>query len=457
MANVSDCLGRAIGDYTPTVNEAVEEDESFVDDLYSSIPPAPARMPGVSLVEDGSADEILGVDLPDVAVVNKPTGVDMGGPQASPPHDAVFDDAVFDTALDDGLNQQAVVEPETQAASPKEAMAARNTWNRKQPEKYIPNMQGNKYQVPLAQITTSLGSSKTSMAFAMMSVKLMNKGIHQCADVVGMVMAQVSLKAALKKWGRKAEESVGKEMKQLHWQNSFKPMHWKSLTAKQRKKVFESHIFFERKQDGVKARQVAGGNKQWGYIMKEDASSPTVSSEAVMLTYVVDANENREVAIVDIPNAFVQTVVKDEKDRAFIRIRGPLVNIMVSIAPDVYGPYVMVGKKGKKQLLVQCLTALYGTMVALLPYYKKFVKSLKYKGFKLNPYDPCVANKQVKGEQLTVCFHMDDCKILHLIPKVVDKTIELPQSEYENVFEDGHCPRNKHRKPLLDPNPIHPT
>ncbi len=84
----------------------------------------------------------------------------------------------------------------------------------------------------------------------------------------------------------------------------------------------------------------------------------------------------------------------------------------------------MVGKKGEKQLLVQCLTALYGTMVALLLYYKKFVKSLKSNGFRLNPYDPCVANKQVKGEQLTVCFHVDDCKMLHLIPKVVDATIE---------------------------------
>jgi hypothetical protein len=62
-----------------------------------------------------------------------------------------------------------------------------------------------------------------------------------------MVMAQVLLKAALKKWGREAEESVGKEMKQLNWQNSFKPMHWKSLTAEQCKKVLESHIFVERK------------------------------------------------------------------------------------------------------------------------------------------------------------------------------------------------------------------
>jgi len=113
---------------------------------------------------------------------------------------------------------------------------------------------------------------------------------------------------------------------------------------------------------------VAGGSKQRGYILKEDASSPTVSNEAVMLTCVIDANENRDVAIVDIPNAFVQTVVEDEKDRAFIRIRGLLVGVLVSIAPDVYGKYVTIGKKGKKQLLVQCLNAVwyYGGFATLL-------------------------------------------------------------------------------------------
>jgi hypothetical protein len=252
-------------------------------------------------------------------------------------------------------------------------------------------MQGNKYQVALAQITTSLRTNDASMALAKMSVKLLSKGIHQCVDIVEMVMAQVSPNAALKKWGKEAEESVGKEMKQLYWQNSFKPMHWKFLTAKQRKKVLESHIFVKRKLDGIlKAQQVAGENKQQGYITKEDTSSPTVSLEAVLLTCIVDANKNRDIAIVDIPNAFVQTIVEDEKDKALIHIHGPLVDILVSIAPNVYGLCITAGKKGKKQLLVLCLTALYGTMVASLLYYKKFVKSLKSKGFKLNPYDPCV-------------------------------------------------------------------
>ncbi len=138
-------------------------------------------------------------------------------------------------------------------------------------------------------------------------------------------------------------------------------------------------------------------------------------------------NQKRDVAVVDIPNEIIQTVVEDDKDRAFICIRGPLVDILGSIAPDVYGPYVTVGKKGEKQLLVQCLTALCGTMMALLLYYKIFVLSLKSNEFRLNPYDPCMANKQVRGEQLTMYFHGDNCKILHLIPKVVDKAIEWLQ------------------------------
>jgi hypothetical protein len=67
MLVFKDRLGRVIGDYTPTENVADDNEESIVNDLYSLIPPAPAGMLGVSLVEEGSADEIPGMDLPDVA------------------------------------------------------------------------------------------------------------------------------------------------------------------------------------------------------------------------------------------------------------------------------------------------------------------------------------------------------------------------------------------------------
>ncbi len=63
---------------------------------------------------------------------------------------------------------------------------------------------------------------------------------------------------------------------------------------------------------------------------------------------------------------FVKTVFEDEKEKALICIRGPLIDMLVCIAPDVYGPYVTIVKKGRKHLLFQCLPALYSTMVALL-------------------------------------------------------------------------------------------
>ncbi len=117
-----------------------------------------------------------------------------------------------------------------------------------------------------------------------------------------------------------------------------------------------------------------GGNNQRNYITKEDVSSPTVTAKAVMLAYVIDAQEDRDIAVADIPNVFVQTVVnkEDADHRVIVHIRGPVVDVLVLIAPDVYGPYVSTNKSGQKVLIVECLNAVYEMMVASLLYYKEF-------------------------------------------------------------------------------------
>ena len=77
-----------------------------------------------------------------------------------------------------------------------------------------------------------------------------------------------------------------------------------------------------------------------------------------------------------------------------------------------------------KKLLVQCQNALYGTMVASLMYYRKFTNSLTDIGFKINPYDLCVANRIIDGQQMTICYHVDDCKLSHCRSKVSDWMIK---------------------------------
>jgi hypothetical protein len=130
----------------------------------------------------------------------------------------------------------------------------------------------------------------------------------------------------------------------------------------------------------------------------------TVLAKAVMLTCMINALDNQDIVVINTPNEFVQTVSvsKDEEHRVIVCNRGPLVDILVSIAPDVYGygPYMSTNKSDQKVLLVQCLSAVYGTMAAALLYYKKFVKSLTKQGYKINPYDGWMANKVVKGKQL---------------------------------------------------------
>jgi hypothetical protein len=229
-----------------------------------------------------------------------------------------------------------------------------------------------------------------------------------------------------------------KEAGQLHWRNTFIIKQYLQLTDDEKTKVLESHMLVIKKRTGeTKARFVGGGNKQRYYLTKEDSSSPTVATESVLLTLIVDADEKQDIAIVDIPNAFIQTRVQDKKDWVIIQIRGVVVEWLTKIAPEVYTQYISADRKGVKMLLVECMNAIYSTMIAGLLYYRKFAASLECKKFIKNPYDPWVWNKVIKGKQCTICFHVDDCKISHVISKVIDDMIPWVHKEYESILTDG--------------------
>ena len=73
--------------------------------------------------------------------------------------------------------------------------------------------------------------------------------------------------------------------------------------------------------------------------------------------------------MLDIPNAFIQTVVKQDKDKAIVRIRGLVADMLVEIAPEVYTKYIVKDKRGNSKLLVVFLNVIYGTMVVALLIY----------------------------------------------------------------------------------------
>lgn len=80
-------------------------------------------------------------------------------------------------------------------------------------------------------------------------------------------------------------------------------------------------------------------------------------------------------------------------------------------------------KTGKSILYRKMQQALYGLLRSELLFYKKLVKDMERYGFKLNPYDPCVANATIKGKQMRITWHVDNLKISHVDSFEITKCI----------------------------------
>ena len=71
-------------------------------------------------------------------------------------------------------------------------------------------------------------------------------------------------------------------------------------------------------------------------------------------------------------------------------------------------------------------------LVSAMLFYHNLTKALLSYSFELNPYDPCVVRKMVNGEQLTVCWHVDDLKSSHIDPKVNDEFLQWIKDTFGN-------------------------
>ena len=136
---------------------------------------------------------------------------------------------------------------------------------------------------------------------------------------------------------------------------------------------------------------------------------PTMANEAMFLTAVINALEGREVVVFDVPGAFMQA---NMDELVHIRLTGKMVDLLLEIDREMYGPCVTTEGK-QKVMYVELLKALYGTLCTARLLWEKLSRKLKEWGFSMNPYDLCMANKMVNGKQLTVAWHVDDLKASH--------------------------------------------
>ena len=112
---------------------------------------------------------------------------------------------------------------------------------------------------------------------------------------------------------------------------------------------------------------------------------------------MIDGYEGRDIATLDVGGAFLLAKISEF---ILVKIDGDAVKAMCDANPR-YKKFMTI-EHGKEVLYVRLRTALYGIMQAALLWYETFVAFLKVNGFKLNKYDPCIANKVVNGKQCTI-------------------------------------------------------
>ena len=121
---------------------------------------------------------------------------------------------------------------------------------------------------------------------------------------IGEAYSQFCLQKGLKIYGEKAERVVVKELLHFVEKDVLRPVSIDKITPKKIRRALRLIMVVKEKGDGtVKGRGVADGSGQRGFIDKLDATSPTVSTEALMISCAIDAHEERSVLTVDIPGA----------------------------------------------------------------------------------------------------------------------------------------------------------
>jgi len=274
----------------------------------------------------------------------------------------------------------------------------------------IASFSGEKYHVNMLNI-----GHDTFTQFE--QVKL---GLHSTA--VGICFNQMTANKGIELLGEKAIAAMFKEYKQLDDLNVLGRLDPDSLSHAQKCNALRAVNLIKIKRDGTcKGRTCADGITQRSYVPRDEASSPTLSLEALMAIHLINAYEERDTAIFDVPGAYLHAKMPDNKF-AILKIEGDFVDIMCAVNPE-YKDDVHF-KNGKKTLYVRILAALYGMIESALLWYTLYTEVLHREGFEINPYDRCAANKIINGKQCTIRWYVDDNILSHVETSVVTSVID---------------------------------
>ena len=153
----------------------------------------------------------------------------------------------------------------------------------------------------------------------------------------------------------------------------------------------------------IKHRTYNGYNKSNGLYT-------TLNTGSVILTGVMDLNDQRAVEMLDIDNAFLHV---ENDGYVLMLLCAKLSELLVKVDPKLCKKYVITLNQGVTMIYVKQTKALYGMLSSTMLFYKKLRRHLEEIGSEINPYDTCVANMTINNYQMNFCWLVDDLKVSH--------------------------------------------
>ena len=144
------------------------------------------------------------------------------------------------------------------------------------------------------------------------------------------------------------------------------------------------------------------------------------------MTSIIDTCEERAASAAEVKG----TCLKDHFDEfLMVKLEGEQVKIMCDVNNECNKH--VTEEFGKSVLHLVLNNSLHGCVQSSLLWHTLFSTTLLEMGFTLNPYDLCVANKIIDGNQCTIVWQLDDRKMSHKSQSVVKSIVENIESKLE--------------------------
>ena len=150
-----------------------------------------------------------------------------------------------------------------------------------------------------------------------------------------------------------------------------------------------------------------------------------VSIKAHVATLVIYENENRDVATSNIVSAYLKV---DMDDFLAMKIEGIMVEYGQGRPLKILQARMDIQQKEGDD--VRIVNELYGYIRSGLLWYNLFSETLEKIGFVLNLYDLCASNKTINGKQCTITWYVNNLKVSHMEPSVIDNVIQALASYF---------------------------